>query len=310
MTAVSGMNTSVDIATATSRSSEALAPQEADWPLDDLVLRGLTWSRADAGKASPPIIGLHGWLDNAATFSRIAPALSRLHPFYGIDFAGHGHSDHRGAGQSYPLLDYVKDVAGLIERHFQEPVIIIGHSLGGIVGSLYAATFPERVDRLVMIDSLGPLTQSPESGPEQLRKGIRKHLRGSGAAMTYGSVDDAARIRAGGLSPLSPEAAGLLVPRNLRPVEGGYQWRTDSRLRYPSLSRLDEAQVAGFLQSIEAPTLFVRAQEGLLGGRDSWRKRIDLIAQLQEAVVPGSHHCHLDGDVEPVIDAIKTFLTS
>ncbi|TBW54735.1 alpha/beta hydrolase [Marinobacter halodurans] len=303
------MTTPVDIAPAVV-GRELPAPQESDWPLDDLVLRGLTWSRPETSQVAPPIIGLHGWLDNAATFSRIAPALGWSRPFYGIDFAGHGHSDHRGAGQSYPLLDYVKDIAGLVERHFQQPVVIVGHSLGGIVGSLYAATFPERVDRLVMIDSLGPLTQSPESGPEQLRKGIRKHLRGSGAAMTYGSVEDAARIRAGGLSPLSPEAAALLVPRNLRPVEGGYQWRTDARLRYPSLSRLDEAQVAGFLQAIEAPTLFVRASDGLLGGRESWRKRIELIPHLQEAVVPGSHHCHLDGEVQPVIDAISAFLTS
>lgn len=281
---------------------------ENEWPLRHLTLRGLSWSSAETSSDAVPIIGLHGWLDNAATFTRIAPALSSIAPIHCIDFAGHGHSDHRAPGQDYALVDYVADVADLVERYFEGPVRIVGHSLGGIVGALFASSFPERVERLVMIDSLGPLTLAPDQSASQLRKGITKRLRGSGAAMTYGSMEDAAKIRAGGLSPLSSEAAHLLVPRNLREVDGGFQWRTDARLRYPSLSRFDEAQVEGFLTAIKSPTLFVRAQDGLLGGREFWRGRSRLIPDFREAIVPGSHHCHLDGDVEPVIEAIREFL--
>ncbi|BES71620.1 alpha/beta fold hydrolase [Marinobacter nanhaiticus D15-8W] len=284
------------------------AHADTEWPLRHLVLRGLSWSAPDTPDTAIPIIGLHGWLDNAATFTRIAPALAQLAPMHCIDFPGHGHSEHRPPGQDYVLVDYVADIADLIDRYFEGPVHIVGHSLGGIVGAMYAASFPDRVGRLVMIDSLGPLTLPPEKSAAQLRKGITKRLRGSGAPMTYGAVEDAAKIRAGGLSPLSSEAAHLLVPRNLREVEGGYQWRTDARLRYPSLSRFDEAQVEGFLKAIESPTLFLRAEDGLLGGRESWRGRSRLIPDFREVVVPGSHHCHLDGNVDPVIEAIREFL--
>ncbi len=281
---------------------------EKVWPLRHLTLRGLSWQAPNSPTHATPIIGLHGWLDNAATFTRIAPELSRLAPVHCIDLPGHGHSDHRAPGQAYPLVDYVADVAELIDAHFEGPVHIVGHSLGGILGAIYAASFPERVERLVMIDSLGPLTLAPEKSAGQLRKGITKLLRGSGQSMTYGSLQDAAKIRAGGLSPLSSEAANLLVPRNLREVDGGYQWRTDARLRYPSLTRFDEAQVEGFLTAIESPTLFVRAEDGLLGGRENWRNRSGLISDFREVCVPGTHHCHLDGDVEPVIEAIRVFL--
>lgn len=287
------------------------APSEMNWPLQHITLAGLSWNEKPAASPVTPAIGLHGWLDNAATFSKIAPALAESQPFHGIDFAGHGHSDHRPLGQNYALVSYVADIAELIDRHFSqigEPVTIVGHSLGGIVGALYAASFPEKVKRLVMIDSLGPLTLEPEKSAEQLRKGITKKMRGSGKPTVYPGLEDAAKIRAGGLSPLSSKAAHLLVPRNLRETEGGVLWRTDSRLRHPSLSRFDEAQVAGFLRAIEAPVLFVRAQDGLLGGRSSWLERTALIRDLTEVTVPGGHHCHLDGDVAPVIDVIKEFL--
>ncbi|MGP4843203.1 alpha/beta fold hydrolase [Marinobacter sp. 1Y8] len=290
---------------------DGFTPSEMSWPLQHMTLAGLSWGEEAAKSSATPVIGLHGWLDNAASFSNIAPALAESHPFHGIDFAGHGHSDHRPPGQQYALVNYVADTAELIDRHFSqtgEPVTIVGHSLGGIVGALYAATFPEKVKRLVMIDSLGPLTLEPEKSAEQLRKGINKKMRGSGKPTIYPGLEEAAKIRAGGLSPLSSKAAHLLVPRNLREVEGGVLWRTDARLRHPSLSRFDEAQVAGFLRAIEAPVLFVRATDGLLGGRSSWLERTALIRDLTEVTVPGGHHCHLDGDVAPVIDALKEFL--
>lgn len=287
------------------------APLEKSWPLQHMTLAGLSWGDAAEPPSGSPVIGLHGWLDNAATFSKIAPTLARAQPFHGIDFAGHGHSDHRPPGQQYELVNYVADTAELIDRHFSqsgEPVTLIGHSLGGIVGALYAASFAEKVKRLVMIDSLGPLTLEPEKSADQLRKGITKKMRGSGKPTVYPGLEEAAKIRAGGLSPLSSQAAHLLVPRNLRETQDGVVWRTDARLRHPSLSRFDEAQVTGFLRAIKAPVLFVRAADGLLGGRSSWLERTGLIRDLTEVTVPGGHHCHLDGDVVPVINALKEFL--
>lgn len=255
---------------------------------------------------------VHGWLDNAMSFKKLAPELANHAGVHAIDMAGHGHSGHRPPGYGYWLTDYVADLSELIDHHFPEserfPLDLVGHSLGGIVCALYAAAFPERVHRLVMIDSLGALSRSAKETIPQLRKALQKKRNGSAPAAVYSGVEAAAKIREGGLSPLSPEAAGLLVPRNMRSMGDGFVWRTDARLRHPTASMMTEEQVQASLASIHTPTLFVRAAQGLLANHKGLDKRAELIPNLTTVDVPGGHHCHLDGDTAPAANAIKGFL--
>lgn len=286
--------------------------RESEWKLRHLTLAGLSWPPAPAARDKTPIIMLHGWLDNSLTFVKLAPELSSLGPLYALDFAGHGHSGHRPEGQSYLLMDYVADLAELVERYFQETpdgrINLVGHSLGGIIGSLYAAAFPERINNLVMIDSLGALSRPVTEAIPQLRKAIKKRIAGSGKQVVYPDIATAAKAREGGLSPLSPEAALTLIPRNMKPCEGGFVWQTDPRLRHPSLMMMTEEQVLASLAAIETRVLFVRAEQGLLSYRTDMDKRAQAIADLQIANVPGGHHCHLDGETGPVVAAIRHFL--
>ena len=285
--------------------------RETEWPLQHITLAGLSWPAESASSvAQPPTIMLHGWLDNSLTFSRLAPELAKLGSLYAVDMAGHGHSGHRPPGQGYMLMDYVADVAELIEEHFGEQVDIVGHSLGGIVGALYAAAFPERVRKLVMIDSLGALSRPVSETVPQLRKSIRKRIAGSGKPAIYPDVVTAAKVREGGLSPLSHEAALTLIPRNLKQEGAGYSWCTDSRLRHPSQLMMTEEQVVASLAAVQAPTLFVRAKEGLLASRKGLETRADAMLNLKIVDVPGGHHCHLDGDTGPVADAVRNFLAN
>ncbi|WP_372965507.1 alpha/beta fold hydrolase [Marinobacter sp.] len=284
--------------------------REAHWPLENITLAGLTWP--NHREARPPVVMVHGWLDNAMTFTKLAPELSEFTNVHAIDLAGHGHSGHRPPGFGYWLTDYVADLCELIDLHFseadQQPLDLVGHSLGGIICGLYAAAFPERVGRLVMIDSLGALSRNAEDTVPQLRRALQKKMNGSAPPTVYPDMATAARIREGGLSPLSPEAAKTLVPRNMRSQGGGFIWRTDARLRHPTALMMTEEQVHASLAAIRTPTLFVRARKGLLAKRGVLDKRAELISGLTIADVPGGHHCHLDGDTVPVVSAIKRFL--
>lgn len=286
--------------------------REIDWPLSHITLAGLRWPAVSPGGDNCPVVMIHGWLDNALSFARLAPELAGNRDVYSLDMAGHGHSGHRPAGQGYLLMDYVADLAELIQTHFHnaghEQVDLVGHSLGGIVGVLYAAAFPERVRRLVMIDSIGPISRAPEEVIPQMRKAIEKRMRGSGNHVVYPDLQAAAKARQGGMIPLSHEAATMLIGRSMKPKGDGYVWRTDPRLRHPSMIMMDEFQVEACLKKVTTPTRFLRAEKGLLASRPELASRTGAIANLDLIAVPGGHHCHLDGDVRPVVDAVRGFL--
>lgn len=307
-----------DLAESPGNCTSKAGPQETEWPLQHITLAGLSWVLEDDSKNShPPIILLHGWLDNSLTFTQMAPELAHISSLYAVDMAGHGHSGHRPPGQSYQLMDYVADVAELIEKLIEKlaeenahsaKVDIVGHSLGGIVGSLYAAAFPERVRKLVMIDSLGALSRPINETIPQLRRSISKRIAGSGRPAVYPDITAAAKVREGGISPLSHEAALTLIPRNLKPEGSGYSWRTDARLRHPSALMMTEEQVVASLMAVQAPTLFLSAKEGLLASRKGLGERLKAMPNMQRVEVPGGHHCHLDGDPRPVTDTVRNFL--
>lgn len=286
---------------------------ERTWSLNNIDLAGLSWSCPGCASKTPPTLLLHGWLDNSLTFEKLGPTLAELSDVHAIDMAGHGKSGHRPAGQSYLLMDYVADLAEVIDRYFSEqgtaPVDLVGHSLGGIVCGLYAAAFPENVRRLVMIDSIGAISRPVSETVPQLRRSIKKRLNGSGKSVVYPDLATAARAREGGVSPLSHEAALTLVPRNMEPVDGGYVWRTDPRLRHPSPLMMCEEQVLATLEAIETPTLFVRAEKGLLSYRKGLEDRASRISHLDTVDVPGGHHCHLDGETHAVEEAVGAFLS-
>ena len=59
-------------------------------------------------------------------------------------------------GGSYNQIDYVYDIAQLLHQKQMSPVTVIGHSLGGSISLLYTALHPERVNKLVAIEGMGP----------------------------------------------------------------------------------------------------------------------------------------------------------
>jgi len=182
-----------------------------------------------------------------------------------LDLPGHGQSFHRPPGESYEMLDYVRDLAQFLECHAPEGAILLGHSLGGIIGLLLAVAAPDRVRGLIMIDSLGPLVGDAESFPGDLRKSIDRMRGGSrGSLPVYADPEEAVTARMGGRIPLSRDAAEVIVPRNLIKSDNGWSWVTDPRLRYPSMHRLDEAEVTACLRAVAVPVLVVRASHGLL----------------------------------------------
>ncbi|UXD87570.1 alpha/beta fold hydrolase [Thalassolituus hydrocarboniclasticus] len=266
-----------------------------EWPCRYGVLRGLQWG----DKSLPKVLALHGWLDNAASFSRLAPLLQNV-CVLAPDLPGHGHSDWLGEGADYAIWSSLEPLYDLLQT-LNEPVHLLGHSMGSAVGMLLAGAFPDKIASYVALDALGPLTTPPAQAPEQLAKAIMAPLK-TAALKVHAGPEEALAARVRQNPELSPECIWPVVERNLQSLEGGVGWRTDGRLRAISKVRLSEAQIEAFMAAMNMPALVLRAEQGLIP-----RAMFDLrikhlpLATLEE--FPGHHHLHLE---ESTVAALAT----
>ncbi len=239
-----------------------------------------------------PVIALHGWLDNAATFSRLAPLLDGVR-VVALDLPGHGHSDHRPLGAAYNIWDYAHDVLQTAEQFGWKRFSLLGHSMGAIVSVLLAGAMPDRVERLALIDGVIPFTGEAETAPQKLGESLQKLLAVDGKRKpVYASFEQAVAARMKGVGAVSHEAAERLAQRGLMPVPGGYTWRTDARLMLPSSMRLTRAHALAFVRGVTCPASLILAEQGLLA-QPAMR---ELTQALPFALhrLPGGHHLHLD----------------
>ncbi|RMQ41966.1 Lipase [Pseudomonas cichorii] len=255
-----------------------------------------------------PVIALHGWLDNANSFARLAPRLEGLR-IVALDMAGHGHSDHRPAAASYSLADYVFDVLQVAEQLGWQRFSLLGHSLGAIISVILAASQPERVQRLALIDGLLPLTSEADETVARMRMAIEAQLALPGKQKpVYADLERAIEVRMKGMVAVSREAAQLLAQRGLMPVPGGYTWRSDSRLTLPSATRFSHRQAMHFVEAVQCPTQLVMAEDGMLA-----RNR-ELLSNLpfQVLSLPGGHHLHLNDEAgaASVADCFNRFFAA
>jgi pimeloyl-ACP methyl ester carboxylesterase len=256
-----------------------------DTPLGRLA--GLHWKNPGA----PPVLCLHGWLDNAASFLPLAGLLEGL-DIVALDLPGHGHSEHRHHTARYHFIDYLWDVDAALNALGWERCHLLGHSMGGAVGSLYSAASPHHVRSLVVLEGLGPVTCPPENTASRMRKSMTKMRREQNPLKSYASIEEmvAARLR---VSDLPEEAARLLCERSARWAGTHFEWRTDPALNWVSPILLTEEQVRNCLASIEVPLMSWVAEPVT-----RWHRR----AAARERATPhgrherieGGHHFHME----------------
>lgn len=254
------------------------------------------------------VLALHGWLDNLATFETLASCLPEIR-LIAIDFPGHGHSEHIEPGKAYYFIDGLFLIDDLIEHFKLDSVNLLGHSMGGAIATIYAAIQPDRVENLLLIEALGPVTSPDSKAPENLSNALcqRRALKNKRKPI-YPSFEQALATRAE-VSEIEPKLIKPLVERALTSIEGGYTWRADSRLRIPSTLRMSEAQLRSILPNIRAKTLLIEAKSGLLQSANAEyiQQRKPLVKRLKVHLLPGSHHLHLEYPEEIAL-LIKEFI--
>ncbi|WP_164084669.1 alpha/beta fold hydrolase [Alteromonas flava] len=278
--------------------------------LPHITLAGLSNGR----QGKPVLLALHGWLDNANSFVPMVSYFNDFH-FIAIDWPGHGHSQHRPLGSEYNQLDYIDDLYQLLVSQEWPSVTLVGHSMGGILASIFAAVFPERVRAVISIDACGPLHSqqtlaSIKTGIEQRSKRRTRASRPAPIPFSYAVNQRSAH------SDLDKAQIQLLLQRSVSFIEaanieteGLIEWRTDRRLRNQSLLRLTERQARELVTAIKCPVLLLLAKEGLVYGDKTRSEQLHWFNTATYREVDGGHHCHMQHP-EHISREITEFLST
>ncbi len=277
-------------------------PKEIKLSIRNIDLAALHWQC----ESTVRILALHGWLDNAESFGALAELLPDCE-IVALDFPGHGHSDHRPQGEILHYVNYIVDVYEVLKALDWDRCVLLGHSMGAGVASVFVSAFPDMFKGLICLDGLGPITCAADHLPQRLNKSVRMNIKSDAKTKTVYPDVDAAIAARHQVGDISRESVQKLVRRNLKKVSDGYVWRSDVRLRLPSLYYLSEQQAQAYMRKITVPTLIIRPVDSNFRAESVLKKRADLIEDLTWHNVPGGHHVHMDNP-DVLIPAIKEFL--
>ena len=283
--------------------SEAM-PEELTWNVHGLRFAAMAWG--DPGK--PPLLALHGWLDNAASFAPLAPRLADTFYVVALDLSGHGRSDWRSADATYQVYDDLPQIRGIVEQLGWSSFALMGHSRGAVIASLFAAAFPELVSRLVLLDGVASSSLEAEGYVEQMRRFVvDKERLLQRKYRVFETEQEAVTVREE--QGLDRASAELIALRNLRPCDGGLTWSTDPRLRGASAVKMTRAQIDVMLKSLVMPSLLLAAKEGLVVQHPkAFASLPERMPDLQLEQWPGGHHFHMENGVVTLAQRLRQFL--
>jgi pimeloyl-ACP methyl ester carboxylesterase len=254
-----------------------------------------------------PVIALHGWRDNAATFDKLGPLLPALR-IIALDMPGHGLSSWRDADGEYYIWSYIEEVLAVADALDLQRFNLLGHSMGGAIASLLAGLLPQRVEKLALLDAVGPLATSAADAPAQLQRALEQ-AKISSRRHHYPSFDAAVAARAA--KGLGMEAAAILGKRGIAQDDKGWYWTLDPRLSRANQLSLTEAHTEVFLRRIACPSLLVAAPSywAERNATQWFDQRCTYYGNLRRIDLQGGHHQHLEGHVTEVADLLRDFFS-
>jgi pimeloyl-ACP methyl ester carboxylesterase len=267
--------------------------EEIEYQIGNLTMRGI----GCGNKHDNIVLCLHGWLDNAASFLPLLPHFNNKQ-IIAIDLFGHGLSSHRSQDAHYHFIDWIDDLLALFTLNHWTAIDIVGHSMGAMIASAFAAAFPEKVKSLTLIDSIGFIFTEKKQTTTQLRRGLLSRLKAKqlSSANTkskgYPTLDAAINARVM-VSDLSFDQARLLVQRGIVKENELYVWRVDSRVKSISPYRLTLGQAKQLIEDISCPVLLIYGTTGLDLVSTRLKHFAPIFKNLQMVELTGGHHVHI-----------------
>jgi pimeloyl-ACP methyl ester carboxylesterase len=251
-------------------------------------------------------------MDMSASFQFLVDALADTRRIYAPDWRGFGSSAWSGA-DSYWFPDYLADLDALLMHLIgTAPALLVGHSMGGNVASLFAGIRPERVAKLVNLEGFGLAASQAEDAPGRYARWLTQ-LSDPPAFREYANFAQLAE-RLHAQNPRLPLSRAEFLAHHWGKEEGGrVVIRSDPAHKKvnPVGYRLDEAKACW--RKIAAPVLWVTGAETSTPARlgitaEDLASRKACFHRLAEITLVDSGHMLHHDQPERLAAALESFL--
>lgn len=265
-------------------------------------VRGLRYHVCEWGSPdSPLIVMLHGWGDTAASFQFTVDCLDEEWFVIAPDWRGFGMTQSRT--HSYWFPDYLADLDVLLSLYQpDQPVVLLGHSMGANAAGLYAGVFPERVSAFVNVEGFGLADSDPGDAPANYRRWIEASRLMPGY-QTYRSYDELA-LRISKRAPAMSADKAQFVARQWAAEEDGHiALRADPAHKLPNAVQYRRAEAHACWEKVEAAVLLVLGEHtDFRAGMKSWldpdESRHPFHGAHTEVIAGAGHMIHFENPAE------------
>jgi pimeloyl-ACP methyl ester carboxylesterase len=252
-------------------------------------------------EGAPPLVLLHGLRGHARVWEDVAEALCGDYHVYALDQRGRGDTDHAPGGD-YSTDAFVADLAGFVDAIGLDKFILFGHSMGGRNSIAFAGEYPERLERLCIVD-IGPRIE-PAGGNR-----ITEELRS--LPPQFDNFEDAlAHVQTGNRFASESVMRRRLGGQTYETSDGKIGWKFDPAIREQRINgtAAPAADLWPALERIVCPTLVVRGTETDLLTEETARQMIDTVAQGTLVEIERAGHMVFEDNPADFIAAIKNWL--
>ena len=261
-----------------------------------------------------PMLLLHGFGNEAHIWDDFAPIVAPHYRTLALDHRGHGRSDWDREGR-YDIDTLADDVETVTAALGIERMVLVAHSLGGRVATVFAGRHPERIAGLVIVD-IGP--EVDLRGSLRIRQDVESNL-----SPVFDSVEEYARALSLSYPAAQPEALRRMALHGVRRREDGrFELVMDPALRGITAGRNASAEAEqqenalrqrmwDALAALACPVLVVRgAASDILSPETADRMVDEVLQNGRLAVVAQAGHSVMTDNPRGFNDAVASFVLS
>jgi pimeloyl-ACP methyl ester carboxylesterase len=257
-----------------------------------------------------PILCIHGITANCRCWDVMASGLSPAHRVMAMDLRGRGLSERPDSG--YSIAHHCQDILGVLDDLHLEKAVIMGHSLGAFISVVFGAEHSERVDRIILVDGGGKLSNLQMA---KVFEGIKPSLDRLGRVFpSFEAYLDLMKT-APFFKSWTP-ALETYYRYEIETVDHGVRSRIDPAHIQEERENLGKVDVSQFYDKITCPVLILRATDGmvaqddLLLPQDVVERMVKEIPDARYVDIPGTNHYSIVFDQKRMRDrAILEFLS-